>query len=155
MLLFLTKLAWELVVSSDKPWVQLIRAKYLRGRRFLSSQWAKKNGSWIWQGLVDSVDNLCAGLCYRVGNPTTLRIWDDPWIPSLPGFTPPLDFRRATSPQRVSDLMFAHHTCWDMNIISSLFPYSIIKEILKIIIPTHLEQDQPVWTPSPSGKFTI
>lgn len=32
---FMTKLAWDILVNSNKIWVQLIRSKYLHGRNLL------------------------------------------------------------------------------------------------------------------------
>lgn len=102
---------------------------------------------------MDNIPHLREGICYKVGNPTLLHIWDDPWIPSLPGFSPPPTLREPDSPLLVLELI--SQDCWDMNILSATFPYLIIREILKIPLPSQREHDLPVWTPSPSGNFSI
>lgn len=79
---FMTKFGWEVATSSNKPCVKLIRAKYLCGRKILNHQCViRRRGSWIWKGIVDNIEGLKSGLCYKVGNSTNLSIWEDPWIP--------------------------------------------------------------------------
>lgn len=91
--------------------------------------------------IVANVDNLKEGLCYKIGNPSRLNIWEDPWIPTLPKFTPPAEFRRRNGPSLVLELVAPTGNFWDINILNSVFPYHIIREILKIPISNILEQD--------------
>lgn len=84
-----------------------------------------------------------------------LHIWDDPWIPTLPTYRPPLEYKTEHSPIYVHQLMSSSNNCWDMEVLTTLFPYSISKEILKIHLPSQLGQDSLIWTPSSTGDFSI
>lgn len=43
----ITKLAWNICTVAEKPWVQLIKAKYLRGRKLLDVQRTEWAISWV------------------------------------------------------------------------------------------------------------
>lgn len=152
---FMAKLAWEILCSPHKPWVQLIWARYLRGKKLLNSQVESHGASWVWRGIVANIDKVRDHICYKVGNPTLLHIWEDPWIPTLLHYRPPLEYKLAAGPLHLHELISWNGTCWDMASLSSLFPPSIIQEILKIHIPSVLEPDRLIWNPSPTGTFTV
>lgn len=40
---FITKLGWKLCSRNDKPWVKLIKSKYLRGKKFWDFTESSKN----------------------------------------------------------------------------------------------------------------
>ncbi|KAK7844323.1 putative ribonuclease h protein [Quercus suber] len=44
-----SKLGWTIALSADKPWANLLRSKYLRGRSLLNAS-AKTNSSPLWHG---------------------------------------------------------------------------------------------------------
>ncbi|XP_026428945.1 uncharacterized protein LOC113324878 [Papaver somniferum] len=47
----ITKLAWRLCTEEDKPWTQIMKAKYSPYSNFLHLQESPYNSSWIWKGL--------------------------------------------------------------------------------------------------------
>lgn len=44
---FVTKLAWKVCTYRERSWAQLVRSKYLRGRRVLDFQRTTQSASWI------------------------------------------------------------------------------------------------------------
>lgn len=66
-LAFVTKLGWNLCTQPSKTWVQLIRSKYLRGRKITDFQHTVKSSSWIWARIRKCQDSLQKGLCIMVG----------------------------------------------------------------------------------------
>lgn len=64
---FVSKLAWMVCKQMDKPWVQLVRAKYLSGRRILDPEHTKHVSSWIWGGITNCLNTLQEGVCFQVG----------------------------------------------------------------------------------------
>lgn len=136
---FMTKLAWEIIKKPNKLWVQIIRSNYLSGRQLLNYRLTQKDASWVWKGIVANIERLKEGCCYKLGSPTMLHIWDDLWIPTIQNFKPPLMYKVENGPIYVQQLISRSNQCWYMEIRSSLFPYSIIREILRIHIPRQLE----------------
>ena len=50
----ISKLGWSIRMKSDKPWVKLLKAKYLRGKNLLTTT-AKPNASPIWKGIINFI----------------------------------------------------------------------------------------------------
>lgn len=71
----------------DKPWVKLLKAKYLKGRNLLNAT-AKPSAAAIWKGIINSIHLLRKGFCFHINFGSSVNIWHDPWIPSLQGFIP-------------------------------------------------------------------
>lgn len=57
-LAFVTKLAWKVCTDRERPSVQLVRSKYLRGIRVLDFQQTTQSASWIWSGIKQCYDSL-------------------------------------------------------------------------------------------------
>lgn len=150
----LTKLAWEVNIEGGKTWTQLIRAKYLRSRRLLNSNLTRQSYSWFWGGIKGCLDTLRKGYCFQIGKSSTIRIRDDPWLPSIPGFQIPEDTNIPLHIQVVSDLMYPEGSQWDQEKVCSIFN----PQLSKIICETPIldaEHERLIWAPSTSGKFSV
>ncbi|KAL0286150.1 UNVERIFIED_CONTAM: hypothetical protein Sangu_2747200 [Sesamum angustifolium] len=77
-----------------------------------------------------------------------------PWIPSIDSFKPPKPPNPNPNwPSMVWDLIDQNAKSWKLDVITEIFPTTIVKEIKKIQIPDPLEPLHPFWAPSKSGKF--
>lgn len=85
---FVLKLGWFLLSDNNLIWLNLIRAKYLRGRKLLNVQNYPDNASWVVQGIWKVKQYLSQTVCYKIGFKSDLNIFQDPWIPSIEGFKP-------------------------------------------------------------------
>lgn len=102
---FLTKLAWQLINNQDKFGIVVLRSKYLRGLDFMDPVQKPKRGFWIWNAILDSRKSLANGACYWIDSHSTVRIRDDPWIPSTQGFKIPSTIQVHEHLSYVKDLM--------------------------------------------------
>ncbi|KAL0402832.1 UNVERIFIED_CONTAM: LINE-1 retrotransposable element O protein [Sesamum radiatum] len=151
----LSKIAWNILQKSDKLWCQILSAKYLRHSADFDSNLQVQGASWIWQDVVKCAKILQLGACFTISRQSCIRIWDDPWIPSINSFKPPQPPTPDPNwPTLVRDLINTDGTQWNLEIISEMFPNHIVHEIRKIQIPDPLEPSRPFWAPSKSGKFT-
>lgn len=151
---YLTKLAWHLTTSGSKIWVQLIKSKYLRGSQILDVQRSHTTVSWIWGSILHNVKILQERACYQLGVSSTLRIKGEPWISAKPDFRIPHNLELPPHINLVWDLMAPDGCCWNTRRIHNIFPSPIREYILHT--PIHeMEQDNLVWTPSATGRFTI
>lgn len=135
-------------------WVKLVRSKYLRGRRVLDLQRTTTASSWIWQGIEKCKESLYRGICFTIGHQSIARIRDDPWIPALPSFKIPAELPILDHFQRVTDLLTADKTAWDVTLLQSIFPLNLCRIIQSIPIFSGA-YDEFVWCPSMSGKFSV
>lgn len=47
--------------------------------------------SWIWSRIKGCKDSLDKGMCYKIGEGSSVSIKEDPWIPDLSNFKLPED----------------------------------------------------------------
>ncbi|KAG8367107.1 hypothetical protein BUALT_Bualt16G0038200 [Buddleja alternifolia] len=86
------------------------------------------------------------------------RTWSDPWIPTLSGFRPthgPADDREAAQTYLVKNFIDQGTLSWDLLALNRVFQPLVVAEIVKIRIPTCVEPQRILWTPSKNGKFWV
>lgn len=159
---FITKLCWQLCKLRDILWIKLIKSKYLRGKNSLVKT-IPTAGSWMWNGLIKCRKLLISGMCYSITTNSNLSIWQDPWIPD---FKPKENEALNNSLFVIRNLMENNGTQWNEIMVRnyppppplsppSPPPQEEANAILGIDIQNHSEQDELVWYPSKSEKFTI
>ncbi|KAL0312770.1 UNVERIFIED_CONTAM: hypothetical protein Sradi_5676300 [Sesamum radiatum] len=150
-----SKLSWQIFQKSEKLWCQVLISKYLRnGTEFLSCVQVK-GASWIWQDVVKCARIIQLGACMPVSTHSNIRIWEDPWIPTVQNFIPkPLTENPPLWPIYVRDLIEQGTLRWKVDLLQQFFTNDVMQEIQKIQIPTSLEPTRPFWAPSKSGNFS-
>ncbi|KAG8374339.1 hypothetical protein BUALT_Bualt11G0121400 [Buddleja alternifolia] len=152
------KLAWKICSEDQSLWTTLLKSKYLCGGNFLDQNIVHYNASKIWRSILGSKDSIAKGFCFTVAPNSHIRTWLDPWIPSLPGFSPSpehLSNYEAMQSSSVEFFMDRESITWDVQKINRFFSPLVANEIMKIRIPTCLEPRRALWIPSTSGKFTV
>lgn len=145
-----TKLGWKVCTDPNRPWVQLVRSKYLWGRRTLDLQQTTHAASWIWKGIRNCYGSLQNGLCIRIGQNSTAIIYEDLWIPGRLIYTMPTEISPKEGLIFVRDLMTRDHNAWDRAIIQISFLPEISQTILSILISAR-DHDDFVWAHSKLG----
>lgn len=149
---FVKKLGWNLCTQPSKTWVQLIRSRYLKGRKITYFQHTAKASLWIWAGIQNIQDSLRKGLCIKVGRNSISHIRDDPWIPGLTNCSLPSEVEIADHLLYVCDLMAPDGTCWNATVVFDNFPPGIRDLILSI---PSLENKTPSSGPPPSQGSSL
>lgn len=141
--LFLAKVGWRIFVESSSFWLNLVKAKYLKGHNFMSLS-TTRNDSWIWEGILKWRDILNLGACHNLGGNSVFNVWNEPWVPSMVNFKPQprLDHLVAES-WCVRDFILAFGT-WDINLLKSAFSVSL-EAILKIPISSWPNNNVGSW----------
>ena len=81
----LSKIGWWILSGKDCPCVNILKAKYKVRRNWINHQ-TVGSPSMIWRS-IESIKHLIShSACILVGNGTSIRIWEDPWIIDLPNF---------------------------------------------------------------------
>ncbi|KAI4980772.1 hypothetical protein ZWY2020_021257 [Hordeum vulgare] len=73
---------WRILQGDEGLWLQLIEAKYLRGRPFLACSLA--NGSQFWKSIQGIKNDIRLGVRVSVGNGSGTQFWLDPWLDGEP-----------------------------------------------------------------------
>lgn len=84
---------------------------------------------------------------------TEVDILSDPWIPSLPGFKPPLPSHFCVDISKVSDLIMHNEARWNMQLNQFFDPFEA-SHILRIPIYRSASPDKLIWTSTNLGEFT-
>ncbi|KAG8369712.1 hypothetical protein BUALT_Bualt14G0042400 [Buddleja alternifolia] len=84
-----SKLAWKMCEDRPILWVNLLKAKYLRGVHFMDQNETPRTSSKIWKSIMASKVSIRKGLLFSISTQSCTRTWEDPWILTIPDFTPP------------------------------------------------------------------
>ncbi|OVA08152.1 Reverse transcriptase zinc-binding domain [Macleaya cordata] len=146
-------LTWRFLTQPHSIWCQLLSAKYLKANSF----WLEKkhwNPSPIWSSICAVKKHMQEATCWSVGDGHHIKIWTDPWVPSIHGFrVMGLDHAKELV-NRVADLIFHDSRCWNEALIFHCFPTHEAKAILSIRLSAERDEDQLLWLKTPSGNFT-
>ncbi|KAG8382638.1 hypothetical protein BUALT_Bualt05G0098200 [Buddleja alternifolia] len=151
----ISKLAWNMAANSPKIWVKMLSAKYLVNNNFFNSSSVAHNSSWTWQDICKVSNLIKASACFVVTHNSHINTWSDPWIPDIAGFIPSRPSLVSSAFDLVHSLIDPITKHWSFDILSTIFPPSTIRAILKIRISSSSEQSNLVWTPTSSGKFSV
>ncbi|XP_057444797.1 uncharacterized mitochondrial protein AtMg00310-like [Lotus japonicus] len=77
----LGKHVWEILVDSNKPWVQLMKARYFPNCSFLLA--TENQGSSVWRGFLKAREVLRPGFEFKIGNGLS-SFWHTPWCTPQP-----------------------------------------------------------------------
>lgn len=100
---------------------------------------------------LDCRRNLKEGCLWLVGDGSDIRICTDPWIPSIPGFTPAYPTHLGSLPQLVKDLITTTGN-WNEELIYQIFDRFTAEKILKIYI-NKVTKDKLIWTFTTHGDL--
>jgi hypothetical protein len=73
---------WRILKGDGGLWLQLIKAKYLRGRPLMSCQ--RQEGSQFGKSIQDIKHEIRAGVTYSIGDAAGTPFWLDPWLGDRP-----------------------------------------------------------------------
>ena len=137
-------------------WLQLIRAKYLRGCPLMACD--RKAGSQFWRSIQAIKHLIRLGASLSIGDGRGTLFWLDPW---LDGCTIrhefPLLFAICANPMvLVADVSARGR--WEVGLRRTLAPADAMAwEALLASLPRHrsLSSDSVTWSLTPSGCFSV
>ncbi|KAE8768434.1 hypothetical protein D1007_60080 [Hordeum vulgare] len=147
---------WRILQGDGGLWLQLIEAKYLRGRPLLAC--SLSSGSQFWKSIQGIKDDIRLGLRLSVVIGSGTHFWLDPWLDGDPlGFQFPRLFAICDDPA-VLIIAAAFEDRWHFAFRRSLGPAEAREwESLKAVVPlpTSSANDSASWSLSPSGQFSV
>ncbi|CAN1141579.1 Uncharacterized mitochondrial protein AtMg00310 [Linum perenne] len=147
----LVRQGWRMVQNPDQLWVKLLKGLYFHNVDFLVAS-KSRYPSWVWSNLCDSRQILWNGELKNLVNGASIRVGEDPWIPTLP------DFRLSSS---ISGSPLANQWFtedrdhWDLEATMRVCSDREVEEIAKIPIELNHEPDRWVWNLDPRGIFSM
>jgi hypothetical protein len=83
----LAKLSWMVISKRVSICMQALRSKHKVRHDWLRRE-PIKNASKTWQAIEKMKKLLLKGVCYLVGNGTSIDVWKDSWVLCLEGYKP-------------------------------------------------------------------
>ncbi|CAN1146778.1 Putative ribonuclease H protein At1g65750 [Linum perenne] len=150
-LAFIAKLAWKNLIQLGCLWVQLLKGIYYPNSDFLQAN-KHHRSSWIWSGIMEGRKALLHGLRKNIGDGYGTNIIDV-WIPEAAGFKASCSLSHSTI--KVSDYIINPQRIWNAVKLRSVFPESVVRQIL--LIPLGLEgyADRLIWHYESTGNFIV
>uniref|UniRef100_A0A2N9IN55 Reverse transcriptase domain-containing protein n=1 Tax=Fagus sylvatica TaxID=28930 RepID=A0A2N9IN55_FAGSY len=150
----LARQGWRLLQYPNSIVSRVLKAKYYPGISFLEAT-VKSNASFIWRSICEAKKVLLAGMRWRVGTGSSIKIWSDPWLQGS-------SCAKVLSPLRILDehatvdaLILTDQRCWNTSLVDQIFtPYeaAIIK---KIPLSYRCPQDRIIWGGTQHGEFSV
>lgn len=148
----LAKHGWKLFTNPDSLCARVLKGKYYHECDFMSAC-NKRHSSHTWRAILYGREVLQKGLIKRVGDGTTIRVWEDPWLPANYGRKPitKLPTASATMVEELIDHVNAER---DIMALQNNFIAADVQAIQRIPISRAME-DVWAWQPEKLGFFSV
>ncbi|KAJ1690907.1 hypothetical protein LUZ63_015062 [Rhynchospora breviuscula] len=148
------KLAWKMCSEPQKPWCQIIKAKYFPRRTFWHAR-LYGSVSVTWKAICHVKENHSSLVVWSIGDGNTCPAVGEPWFEGWKDFNPITRLQREL---KIRDLCLPTSGLWDIQKLLTTFNMSSALHILSNPqkIPTTTSQpDRLVWIPERSGTFSV
>jgi hypothetical protein len=129
-----------------------LKGKYFHDRDFMTAR-RKRNSSHIWNAILYGREALSKGLIKRIGDGSSIRVWEDHWIPGNYS-RKPLVRKDSAEVIMVSELIDAESASWIDEKLQANFELVDIAAIRAIPI-SNFSEDDWAWELEKSGHFTV
>ena len=128
----------------------MLKGKYFNDGNFMTVG-CKRNSSQTWRAIISGREALELGLIRRIGDGSSTRIWEDPWIPTNPGLKPIVKLQ-SSGINLVEELLNPDSGEWNEEFVKAKFMPVDARAILQI--PTaRLAEDGWAWHLERNGNF--
>jgi hypothetical protein len=148
----LAKQGWRLLSKPESLCARVLKGKYYPNSDFMNAK-KKRNSSHIWNAILHGREALKGGLIKRPGDGSTIRVWDDPWIPSN-YHKKPIVRAQNVEVTMVSELIDDQNSRWNIEKLEESFIPSDVSAIQAIPIG-RFGEDYWSWTLERSGQFSV
>lgn len=135
-LALLAEQGWRLINQPNPLLARTLKEKYYPIVSFLESRLGHLP-SFTWRSIWATKPTLEAGLCWRIGNGSTIDVRMAAWVPTSPNCKSQHPIQNL-SIATVADLINSNTMCWKEDLISSTFHEEDARRILSIPLPSTL-----------------
>jgi ribonuclease HI len=150
----LAKQGWRLMQESSSLAGRILKAKYYKSCSFLEAK-KESRSLFAWQSILAARSLLVEGLCWRVGDGRTIKIWGDKWIPRQSTFAIQSPCRLLAPEAKVEELINRETGEWNVPLIHDIFHGEEADLICNIPLSKLGPPDRLIWRPTTTGCFTV
>lgn len=142
---------WMIIKNPSSLVARVLKGRYLKNRDLLQSSLGS-NPSYIWRSLIWSRDMLETGLCWQIGDGTSVDIFADKWIPSL---CSKIDSTGVQIPAGTKVYSLIRNNQWDEPKICSVCMPFLALEILSIPLSYLASGDKRFWKFDSKDHYSV
>lgn len=141
------------MVKPESLCARVIKGKYYPNGDFLSAK-KKRRASETWRAILFGREVLQKGVVKRVGPGTSIKIWEDNWLPGAVNLKPLLKPPNAAF-ETVNELFLPGTRQWDEELVREVFNVCDATEILKLRPGPRMEEDVVAWNFEKYGLYSF
>ncbi|KAL6540841.1 hypothetical protein OROMI_024724 [Orobanche minor] len=148
----LSKTVWKTARNEKTIWMELIKAKYLKGQSILHYS-SKLGDSPGWKGVIKCAQELRSNFRWRVGDGSLIRFFLDIWFKGheISSIISAIDQRDLKT--RLNQVLLEDGS-WVFSRLHTTIPTDVIQELQSSNIQLSSESDKLLWNGTASGLFT-
>ena len=152
-LALLGKHGWRFLTTPDSLCAQVLKGRYFPDVDFMQAV-VPKTASATWRAIIAGREALRAGLIKRVGDGSSISVWNDMWIPGTTTMKPMLRPEN-TVIENVSELIDQENWTWNQQLVRDTFILTDANAILNIPIRQGGGDDFLAWDFEKTGNCTV
>ncbi|XP_057416181.1 uncharacterized protein LOC130710823 [Lotus japonicus] len=145
---------WRIYNYPDSLLGKVFKSVYFSSVRM---ECAKKGyrPSYAWSSILKTSSMIQKGSCWRIGDGSRVRIWEDNWLAN----GPPVKFRQDVVDElglaKVADLMLPDNGGWNVPLLEWTFCPATAARIMSVPLPRQPESDQLFWLGTADGLYSV
>ncbi|XP_073315868.1 uncharacterized mitochondrial protein AtMg00310-like [Primulina huaijiensis] len=147
----LAKQIWRIVRNPHSLVTWVLKARYFKHVDVMSAS-MENNPSYIWRSLMWIRSMLDEGLCWRVGNGTSITIFQDKWVPK---FRSHVVNHGAPELNQLTVSNLIKDGKWDDQKVGEIVLPYVADVVLSIPLPHIPQPDSMFWKYDAKGKFSV
>jgi ribonuclease HI len=150
----LGKQGWRIMTNPDTLIARIYKAKYFPRCNFLESSLGH-NPSFVWRSLCNAKFILKAGSRWKIGDGTTIPVWNNYWMKDNVTLYPLEDVASTLANLRVSDCLSPNNKSWNLPFLQSIFNNQIVEHIVNTPLYPSVREDRLIWRKENDGEYSV
>lgn len=152
-LVLLSKQLWRIHNRPSSLVATILKEKYFKNFDIFKT-FTKWNFSELWHSLISAQQVLNEGARWKVGDGSTIHLWQDKWLPTLATYRVQSPPTILPSNAVVKDLILdVGQPIWNESLISSIFWKEEVDIIVKIPLSINRRPDKLIWDMTDNVDF--
>ncbi|XP_074336620.1 uncharacterized protein LOC141673779 [Apium graveolens] len=152
-LAMLGKQGWRILINPDSLVARLYKARYFENTDFLNATLGH-SPSFIWRSILEAKNVVAAGVRWRIGTGTNVKISGQPWLVDT-GDPYISTVSKTIGNNLVSSLFCMDRKAWDIDVVRDVFNDRDQRCVLDTLIEEDLQNDVLYWGKEQSGVYSV
>jgi len=150
----LGKQGWRILTNPDILIVKIYKVRYFPRCNFLEASIGHKP-SFVWRSLCNSKFILKAGSRWKIGDGTSIPVWNNYWMKDNVTLYPLEDVASTLANLRVSDCLMSNQKSWNLPFLHSVFNQQVVEHIVNTPLYPSVREDRLIWKKENNGDYSV